>query len=65
MLQAIAGPYPLEPQIVPVEARGLSAAALELLRPGLRMAYCPNIARTGIDPEIKRVIQMPETPLHA
>lgn len=55
MLQAIAGPHPLEPHVVPVEGRDFVAAAGAPLRPGLRIAYCPDVARIGVDPEIERV----------
>jgi amidase len=55
MLQAIAGPHPLEPFVVPVEGRDFPAAAAGLPRPGLRIAYCPDIVRIGIDPEVERV----------
>lgn len=55
MLQAIAGPHPLEPHVVPIEGRDFLAAATAPLRPGLRVAYCPDIARIGVDPEVERV----------
>ena len=31
------------------------AAAASPLRPGLRIAYCPDIARIGVDPDVERV----------
>jgi amidase len=55
MLQAISGPHPLEPHVVPVEGRDFVAAAAAPLRPGLRIAYCPDVARIGVDPEVERV----------
>ena len=55
MLQAVSGPHPLEPNVVPVEGRDFVAAADARPRPGLRVAYCPDIARIGVDPEIDRV----------
>lgn len=55
MLQAIAGPHPLEPFVVPVEGRDFPAAAAAAPRPGLRIAYCADVARIGIDPEVERV----------
>lgn len=55
MLQAVAGPDPREPHLVPVEGRDFLAAATGPLPKGLRIAYCPDIARIGVDPEIDRV----------
>jgi amidase len=55
MLQAIAGPHPDEPVVVPVEGRDFVAAAAGGITPGLRIAYCPDIARIGVDAEIDRV----------
>lgn len=55
MLQAVSGPHPLEPFVVPVEGRDFQAAAAAPPRPGLRIAYCPDVARIGVDPEVERV----------
>jgi amidase len=55
MLQAVSGPHPMEPFVVPVEGRDFPAAAASPLRPGLRVAYCADIVRIGIDPDIERV----------
>ncbi|MBM3522145.1 MAG: amidase, partial [Alphaproteobacteria bacterium] len=41
MLQAIAGPDPREPHVVPVEGRDFLAAATAAVPRGLRVAYCP------------------------
>ncbi|MBL8701325.1 MAG: amidase [Alphaproteobacteria bacterium] len=55
MLQAVAGPDPREPHLVPVAGRDFVAAATGAVRQGLRVAYCPDIARIGVDPEVERV----------
>ncbi|MBI3451509.1 MAG: amidase [Rhodospirillales bacterium] len=54
MLQAIAGPSPYSPIVVPVEGRDFVAATRAGVR-GLRVAYCPDIARIGVDAEVERV----------
>jgi len=55
MLQAMAGPSPYSPLIVPVEGRDFLAAARAGIKPGLRVAYCPDPARIGVDNEIERL----------
>jgi amidase len=58
MLQAIAGPHPDEPHVVPVEGRDFVAAATGGPAPGLRVGYVPDIAGIGIDPDIERVCRV-------
>ncbi|MGQ0664162.1 MAG: amidase [Pseudomonadota bacterium] len=53
MLQAIAGPSPHSPLVVAVEGRDFRAAARAGIEPGLRLAYCRDIAGIGVDPEIE------------
>lgn len=55
MLQAIAGPSPYSPIVVPTAGRDFVAAARAPLEPGLRVAYCPDIAGIGVDAEIERI----------
>ena len=55
MLQAVAGPSPLSPLSQPTAGRNFVAAAGRAIPPGLRVAYCPDIAGIGIDPVIERV----------
>jgi amidase len=55
LLQAVAGPDARIPMIVPIEGRDFVAAAKAVPRAGLRIGYCPDIARIGVDPEIERV----------
>src|SRR5216117_3459214 len=55
MLQAVAGPSPLSPLSQPTAGRNFVAAAARGLPPGLRVAYCPDVAGIGIDPAIERV----------
>ena len=55
MLQAIAGPHPDEPNVVPVAGRDFVAAAAAGAKPGLRIGYVPDITGIGIDPDIERV----------
>jgi amidase len=52
MLQAMAGPSPYSPIVVPVEGRDFVAAARGGIKRALRVAYCPDIARIGVDTEI-------------
>ncbi len=54
-LQATAGPSPLCPLSQPVAGRDFVAAAQAGIPTGLRLAYCPDIARIGIDPEVESV----------
>jgi amidase len=55
MLQAIAGSSPYTPLRQPVAGRDFVAAARNGPKPGLRLAYCPDIAGIGIDPAIEAV----------
>src|SRR5437879_2755317 len=55
MLQAVAGPSPLSPLAQPTAGRNFVAAAARGLPPGLRVAYCPDVAGIGIDPAIEPV----------
>src|SRR2546427_12838918 len=55
MLQAVAGPSPLPPISQPTAGRNFVAAAARGLPPGLRVAYCPDVAGIGIDPAIEQV----------
>jgi len=53
MLQAIAGPTPYAPLRQPTAGRDFVAASCQGPTPGLRLAYCPDIAGIGIDPTIE------------
>lgn len=53
MLQAVAGPGPFSPLAQPVAGRSFVGAVAEGVRPGLRLAYCPDIAGIGIDADIE------------
>ncbi len=55
MLQAIAGPSPLAPLRQPVAGRDFVAAVRRGPRPGLRVAYCPDIAGIGIEADVESV----------
>jgi amidase len=55
MLQAIAGPTALAPLRQPIEHRNFVAAVRNGPLPGLRVAYCPDIAGIGIDPGVESV----------
>ena len=55
MLQAMAGPSAFAPISQPVTGRDFVAAAGAGIKPGLRVAYCPDIAGIGVDNEIERV----------
>src|SRR5437016_4016763 len=55
MLQAVAGPSPLAPLAQPTAGRNFVAAAARRLPPGLRVAYCPDVAGIGIHPAIEQV----------
>ena len=53
MLQAIAGPSDRSPFCQPVEGRDFVRAAVAGARAGLRIAYCADPARIGVDPRIE------------
>ena len=55
MLQAIAGPSPLAPLRQPTAGRDFVSAVRRGPRPGLRVAYCSDIAGIGIDGEVESV----------
>lgn len=55
MLQAIAGPSPLVPLCQPVAGRNFVAAVQEGQLKGLRLAYCPDLARIGVDHEVEHI----------
>ena len=51
MLQAVAGPSPRSPLAQPADGRDFVAAVRAGAKRGLRVAYCPDIAGIGIEPE--------------
>lgn len=53
MLQATAGPSELSPFAQPVTGRDFVGAVRAGARHGLRIAYCPDLAGIGIDPDIE------------
>ncbi|MGH7517688.1 MAG: amidase [Gemmatimonadales bacterium] len=55
MLDAVAGPSHLSPISQPVTGRRFAGAAAAGARPGLRVAYCPDLIGIGIDPDVERV----------
>jgi amidase len=55
MLQAMAGPSEYAPISQPIGGRDFVAAAQRPMKPGLRVAYCPDIAGIGVDHEIERI----------
>ncbi len=54
LLQVMAGPSPRSPLVVPTEGRDFVRAAASGIKAGLRVAYCPDTAKIGIDVEIER-----------
>jgi amidase len=55
MLQAVAGPSEFSPLAQPIDGRDFVRAAQAGAGPGLRIAYCPDIAGIGVDPDVERV----------
>ncbi len=55
MLQAIAGPSPYSPLAQPARGEDFGAIVDAGPETGLRVAYCPDIAGIGIDPDVERV----------
>jgi len=55
MLQAVAGPSEFSPFAQPVDGRDFVSAVQAGPGPGLRVAYCPDIAGIGVDPDVERV----------
>ncbi len=53
-LQATAGPDPRCPVYQPTAGRDFVAAVEAGLPPGLRIAYCPDVAGIGVDEDIER-----------
>ncbi len=54
-LQAMAGPSPEAPLGQPVAGRDFAGAVRAGPRPGVRVAYCPDIAGIGVDPGVESV----------
>lgn len=54
-LGAVAGASDLSPLAQPVEGRDFVGAVRNADPKGLRLAYCPDLAGIGIDPEVERV----------
>lgn len=55
MLDAVAGPSDLSPISQPTAGRRFAASVAAGVRPGLRLAYCPDLIGIGVDPEVERV----------
>jgi len=55
MLQAVSGPSPMSPLAQPRDGRDFVAAVARGVSTGLRVAYCRDVARIGIAPEIEKV----------
>ena len=55
MLQAIAGPSPYSPMRQPTAGRDFVKAARDGPKGKQRLAYCPDIAGIGVDPDIEKV----------
>lgn len=55
MLQAVAGPSPYAPWRQPSTGRDFVAAVQAGPKPGLRIAYCPDVAGIGIDPGLEGI----------
>jgi amidase len=55
MLQAVAGPSAYAPLRQPTAGRDFVAAVHAGPKKGLRVAYCPDIAGIGVDPDIEGV----------
>src|SRR2546421_4609203 len=54
MLQAVSGPSPLSPLAQPRDGRNFVAAVARGVSTGLRGAYCRDVARIGIAPQIAK-----------
>lgn len=55
MLQAVSGPSAQSPLAQPRDGRNFVAAVARGVSPDLRVAYCRDVARIGIDSEIEKV----------
>src|SRR5690606_22323572 len=65
MLQAMVGPSPYSPLVVPVEGRDFVAAAKGGIKRALRVAYCPDIAKIGVETEIAELCRKAAQELEA
>lgn len=54
-LQAVAGPSDRAPLAPPMDGRDFASAVRAADARGLRIAYCPDVAGIGIDPDVERV----------
>lgn len=54
MLQAVCGPSPFAPLAQPAAARDFVGAVEHGVPPGLRVAYCRDVAGIGVDPAVER-----------
>ena len=64
MLQAVSGPSPMSPLAQPRDGRDFVAAVARGISTGLRVAYCPDVAKIGIAPEIEKVCGSAARGLH-
>lgn len=55
MLQVMSGPSPYSPLMVPVAGRDFLAAARAGIKPGLRIAYCADAPKIGVDNELEQI----------
>ena len=55
LLQVMVGPSPLSPLVVPTEGRDFVAAARAGIKPGMRIAYCADAPKIGVDSEIEQI----------
>src|SRR5213595_2623100 len=55
MLQAVSGPSHMSPLAQPRDGRDFVAAVTRGVATGLRVAYCRDVAKIGIDPAIEQV----------
>src|SRR5687768_9982235 len=55
MLQAVCGPSPMAPLAQPALGRNFIGAVEREIKPGLRIAYCKDIAGIGVDPALEGV----------
>src|SRR5438270_2373291 len=64
MLQAVSGPSPMAPLAQRGVGRDCVAAVARGISTGLRVAYCPDVAKIGIAPEIEKVCGSAARGLH-
>jgi len=55
MLDAVAGPSDLSPISQPTTGRRFAASVAAGVRPGLCLAYCPDLIGIGVDGDVERV----------